>query len=98
MNLDKASEEEKVAICRKYFVGGFFFLPFLWLVNTVWFLKDAVKKNGNQMIRRYVAGSVLGTVVWIGVIVLWTSVYQITRASWGAFGDYISLTVPYGRR
>ena len=98
MNLEKASEEEKVSVSRKYFIGGFFFLPVLWLVNCVWFLKEALKKNGNQMIRRYVAWSMLGTLIWIAVIVTWVSVYQTKRASWGAFGDYISLTVPYGKR
>ena len=98
MNLEKASDDEKVAICRKYFIGGFFFLPFLWVINSVWFFKQAIKKNGNQMIRRYVAGSILGTIVWIAVIVTWTSIYQTTRSGWGAFGDYISLTVPFGSR
>ena len=98
MNLDKAKEEEKVAISRKYFVGGFFCLPLLWAVNSVWFFKQAFRKNGNQLIRRYVVGSMLGTVVWIAIAVLWISVYQTQRPKWGSFGDYISLTLPYGKR
>ena len=98
MNLGKVSEEEKVKISRKYFVGGFFLLPLLWLVNSVWFFKEAFKKNGNRLIRKYVAGSMLGTVIWIGIVVIWVTVYQTQRPNWGAFGDYISLTVPYGRR
>lgn len=98
MNLEKVSEEEKVAISRKYFIGGFFFLPFLWLVNGAWFLKDAFKRNGNHLIRRYVAGSIMGTVVWVAIVVVWISVYQTQRANWGSFADYISLTVPYGKR
>lgn len=97
MNLEKVSDEEKVAICRRYFWGGFFFLPLLWIVNSVWFFRLAIKKNGNHMIRKYVAGSVVGAIVWIAVIIVWTSIYQTTRVNWGAFGDYISLTVPFGR-
>ena len=98
MNLEKVGEEEKVAISRRYFIGGFFFLPLLWVVNSAWFFREAIKKNGNQMIRRYVAGSVVGTVVWIAVVILWTSVYQTQRTNWGSFADYISLTLPYGKR
>lgn len=98
MNLEKANEEEKRAISRKYFIGGFFLLPLLWLVNSVWMFREAFKKNGDQLIRRYVAGSIIGTVCWIGLFVLWVSVYQTQRVNWGAFGDYISLTPPYGMR
>lgn len=98
MNLEKVNEEEKRAISRKYFIGGFFLLPLLWLVNSVWMFREAFKKNGDQLIRRYVAGSIIGTVCWIGLFVLWVSVYQTQRVNWGAFGDYISLTPPYGMR
>ncbi len=98
MNLDKASEEEKLVICRKYFIGGFFLLPFLWLVNAVWFMREAIKKNGNPNIRRYVAGSLLGSIVWSAVVVIWISVYQTQRPDWGDFGHYITITYPYGRR
>ena len=98
MNLDKVGEDEKIAISRKYFIGGFFFLPLLWIVNTVWFFKEAVKKNGNQLIRRYVAGSMVGGLVWIAVFIVWISIYQTQRPNWSSFGDYISLTLPYGTR
>ena len=97
MNLDKVSDEEKATICRKYFLGGFFLLPLLWLVNSVWFFREAVKKNGNRSIRKYVAGSAIGSAIWIAVLVIWVSIYQTQRSSWGALGDYISFTVPYGR-
>lgn len=98
MNLNKVKEEERIVICRKYFVGGFFFLPFLWLVNSIWFFKAAFKKNGNHVLRKYVAGSMLGFIVWLAVITTWICVYLTQRPNWGAFGDYISLNLPYGRR
>lgn len=98
MNLEKVGEEEKVAISRKYFIGGFFFLPLLWVVNCVWFLKEAIKKNGNQQIRRYVAGSMLGAVVWTAIFASWISIFLTQRPNWGYFGDIISLTLPYGTR
>lgn len=98
MNLEKVKEEEKVAISRKYFIGGFFFLPLLWIVNAVWFVREAFKKNGNRKIRKYVMGSMLGTIFWIAIVVLWTTVYQTQRSKWVPFADYISLTLPYGNK
>ena len=97
MNLGKVGEEEKVTICRKYFIGGFFFLPALWIVNCIWFSREAVKKSANRDIRKYVAGSLIGAVIWTAMIVIWISLYQTQRVFWGNFGDYISFTVPYGR-
>ena len=35
--------QEKVDLSRKYFLGGCFFLPFLWAVNAVWFFKVSAK-------------------------------------------------------
>ena len=98
MNLDKVSEEDKVNICRRYFIVGCFLLPFIWLVNSVWFFKEAfIKKNGHPMIRRYVGGSIIGTLTWTAVLIAWTCIYQTQRPFWGVFGDYISVIVPNGR-
>ena len=97
MNLDKVSEEDKVTICRKYFWGGFFLLPALWVVNCIWFSRETIKRTANRDIRRYVAGSLIGALIWTAIIIIWVSIYQTRRASWGAFGDYISFTVPFGK-
>lgn len=43
VSLAKKSPEERLNICRKYFLGGFAFLPLLWLINCVWFYKQAFK-------------------------------------------------------
>uniref|UniRef100_A0A669EE53 Gamma-secretase subunit PEN-2 n=2 Tax=Oreochromis TaxID=8139 RepID=A0A669EE53_ORENI len=44
MNLERLPNEEKLSLCRKYYLGGFAFLPFLWLVNVVWFFREAFLK------------------------------------------------------
>ena len=98
MNLEKVSDEEKLQICRKYFIGGFFCLPFLWLVNSLWFFREAfLTKNANPMLRRYVGVSIVGTIIWTGVVILWTSVFQTQRSHWLPFSDYISVTIPVGQ-
>uniref|UniRef100_V5HEH8 Gamma-secretase subunit PEN-2 n=1 Tax=Ixodes ricinus TaxID=34613 RepID=V5HEH8_IXORI len=41
MDLAKVKDDEKLRLCRWYYRGGFFILPFLWFVNAVWFFKEA---------------------------------------------------------
>ncbi|XP_054660937.1 gamma-secretase subunit PEN-2 isoform X1 [Grus americana] len=41
MNLERVSNEDKLELCRKYYLGGFALLPFLWLVNVLWFFREA---------------------------------------------------------
>lgn len=43
VSLSKKSPEERLNICRKYYIGGFAFLPLLWLINAIWFYKQAFK-------------------------------------------------------
>jgi len=60
VSLEKKSPEERLIICRKYYMGkkkkstkflfiislliaGFAFLPLLWLINAIWFYKQAFK-------------------------------------------------------
>ena len=98
MQLAKLSDADKLNICRKYFIIGCFLLPMVWLMNVVWFLREAFfRKNAPPGLRRYVGGSLIGFLVWLAVFVVWVSVYQTQRPHWNAFGDYISFTVPLGK-
>uniref|UniRef100_A0A5S6QPK6 Gamma-secretase subunit PEN-2 n=1 Tax=Trichuris muris TaxID=70415 RepID=A0A5S6QPK6_TRIMR len=99
MNLDKMNDDEKLFLCRRFFYGGFACLPLLWLVNSVWFFRQAFVRDSfeNQpLLRLYVAGSMIGVVLWTIVLVAWISVFQLKRTDWDAFGDYISFVVPEG--
>ena len=98
MQLAKLSDEEKLKISRKYFIIGFFLLPMVWLMNGMWFFREAfLKKNSPLLLKRYVGGSLVGFLVWLAVAIVWVSVYQTQRPNWGAIGDYISFTVPLGK-
>ena len=97
MNLEKVSKEEKLNLSRKYFYIGLACAPFVWLANAVWFFREAFfKEDPPKGLRRYVLMSMVGTLIWTVVFVLWTIVYQTQRAKWGAFGDYISFWAPKG--
>ena len=45
---------DREALCRRYFIIGFFGLPFLWLINAIWFgnfifiQKGEPKRTGGQ--------------------------------------------------
>lgn len=51
MNLDKASEAERLRICRTYTIVSLFALPWLGLVNIVWFLRTALRTGANRLFR-----------------------------------------------
>ncbi|KAK2831607.1 hypothetical protein Q7C36_016693 [Tachysurus vachellii] len=99
MNLERVSNEEKLNLCRKYYLGGFAFLPFLWLVNVVWFFKEAFVKPAyteQPQIKIYVKRSALGLFLWVAVLTTWITIFQHYRARWGEVADYLSFTIPLG--
>lgn len=99
MNLERVTNEDKLSLCRKYYRGGFILLPFLWLVNSIWFFKEAFMKPQYQEqaeIKKYVVRSAVGVLGWTVVLTVWISIYQHFRPQWGATGDYMSFTIPFG--
>ncbi|XP_061920211.1 gamma-secretase subunit PEN-2 [Entelurus aequoreus] len=99
MNLERLPNEEKLNLCRKYYLGGFVLLPFLWLVNVVWFFKEAFFKpvyTEQLQIKTYVKRSAVGLLLWVAVLTTWITIYQHYRAEWGEMGDYISFNIPLG--
>ncbi|XP_013397554.1 gamma-secretase subunit PEN-2 [Lingula anatina] len=99
MDLQKMKVEDKVELCKKYFYGGFALLPFLWVVNFVWFFKEAFIKQHyeqQQQIRSYVIKSLIGAIIWTAIFITWVTLFQLYRASWGATADYISFIIPRG--
>ncbi|KAK3779315.1 hypothetical protein RRG08_031606 [Elysia crispata] len=99
MDLRRVNNTEKLAMCRKYFFAGFFVLPFLWVVNSVWFFKEAFRKphyTEQADIRSYVIRSMIGAVIWLAIIITWVIFYQTKRVEWGSFGDSLLFIIPYG--
>lgn len=99
MDLRKVKDDEKLRLCRWYYRGGFFALPFLWLVNAVWFFREAFIRQPfeeQKMIRTYVIRSAIGATLWTILLVSWVTYFQLHRVEWGAFGDAISFITPTG--
>nr|AEF33369.1 putative gamma-secretase subunit pen-2 [Crassostrea ariakensis] len=99
MDLAKVKDEDKLNLCRKYYIGGFAFLPFLWFVNSIWFFREAFLKPEYQQqkqIKTYVIRSMIGTAIWIAIITTWVVLFQTNRVAWGITADKISFLIPKG--
>mmetsp|Transcript_31052 Transcript_31052/g.81313 ORF Transcript_31052/g.81313 Transcript_31052/m.81313 type:complete len:99 (-) Transcript_31052:429-725(-) len=97
MNLAKASDDEKLNICKKYYIGGWFFLPWLWLINFFWFMPYALKDGADPKLRKMTVISGIGATVWIIIMAVWVSQYQQNRVKWGETGDDLTANYPKGR-
>jgi len=93
------NDNQKLDLCRKYFYMGFACLPFLWLVNSVWFFSQAFGKQDfptRKPIRNYVIYSMTGAFVWAVAIIAWVTTFQLKRVDWESTGDYLSFNIPRG--
>ncbi|RVE52238.1 hypothetical protein evm_003157 [Chilo suppressalis] len=100
MDLNRLPNEKKLQLCRWYFKVGCMFLPFVWAVNAIWFFKEAFIKSPfeeQKQIKKYVLMSAGGALVWATALIVWVTIFQLRRASWGATGDALSFIVPLGR-
>ncbi|GFN85369.1 gamma-secretase subunit pen-2 [Plakobranchus ocellatus] len=99
MDLRRVKNPEKLMMCRRYYLAGFFVLPFLWLVNGIWFFKEAFRKppyTEQAQIRSYVIRSLIGSAVWLAIIITWVIIFQLKRVSWGVTGEMFTFILPSG--
>jgi len=93
---DNLSEQQQINIAKKMFIGGFLFLPWLWLCNILFFREYVNKQTAPPAVKFYVKGSLLGFLVYTSGFLIWLISYLVSRQSWGATGDQISLVIPNG--
>ncbi|CAI5445480.1 unnamed protein product [Caenorhabditis angaria] len=100
MDISKITDTKKVDLCKKYFYIGACCLPFVWLANACWFFSEAFLlpiTTHRQQIRRYVIGSIVGTVFWIIVLVSWETFFQHYRQQGIEWADSLTFVYPKGR-
>lgn len=98
VKLDKLSREEKIKICRTYWLLGLPLLPLVWVINVCWFFKEAfLKPDPIPEIRSYVIRSALGAVFYLAGIIAWVVAYQRYRGDWGETAWKLALYVPLGK-
>ncbi len=105
---DNMNEETQIRLTRKMFIGGFFFLPWLWFVNYLFFREHMNKPTTHPSVKfcNYFdqflifsidarASLVLFFVV-SAVLVIWYVVFVTQREKWDAVADQISAVIPNG--
>ncbi|XP_055387195.1 gamma-secretase subunit pen-2 [Condylostylus longicornis] len=99
MDLSKMSDERKLYLCNWYFKAGFAFLPFVWIINSIWFYSEAFLRSPfehQKQMKKYVLLSGTLSLMWLSIAVLWVTVFQNNRDKWGQFGDAITFVIPLG--
>ncbi|KAI9257920.1 gamma-secretase aspartyl protease complex, presenilin enhancer-2 subunit [Sporodiniella umbellata] len=96
VKLDKMSSEEHVSISKKMFYGGFAFLPFLWLVNFIYFFSTSRKADSPKELKKYIYLSLTGCIFWFILTTTWYALYVTKRISWGDTADRITVVIPKG--
>ncbi|KAI1725871.1 respiratory-chain NADH dehydrogenase, 49 kd subunit domain-containing protein [Ditylenchus destructor] len=80
-------------------IVGLACLPFVWLVNVIWFYRFAYSKEvfeEKKAIRFYVQASFAGLLVWTVLVTAWTIFFQMTRSSGAVWADYLTFVFPVG--
>jgi len=72
---DNISNEKALGIAKKMFIGGFFFLPWLWLCNYFYFREYLSKPNISSQVRFYARASLVGFVAVTSMFIIWLVVY-----------------------
>nr|Q54BR1.2 RecName: Full=Probable gamma-secretase subunit PEN-2 [Dictyostelium discoideum] len=91
---DKLDDEKMINIAKKLWFIGFFFLPWVWLINILYFIP--YRNSLNDKVKWYLKFSLIGFLGYSTIFMGWMGIYLVNRNKWGAFGDDISITIPFG--
>ncbi|CAI5742352.1 unnamed protein product [Peronospora destructor] len=90
-NLNKEADE---SVAKKMFLGGLVFLPWLHLVNVIFYHKQFLDPSIDASVTRWVRRSFLGFLFWTVLFLSWVLVFQL---NWKDFGwQDLVMVVPKG--
>eukprot|EP00644_Phytophthora_capsici_P010002 jgi/Phyca11/531023/estExt2_fgenesh1_pm.C_PHYCAscaffold_900006 len=88
-NLNKEADE---SVARKMFFGGLAFLPWLHLVNVIFYRKQFMDPSIDANVTLWVRRSFMGFCFWTVLFLSWVLVFQL---NWKEFGwQSIVMVVP----
>lgn len=76
-------------------LGGFLFLPWLWLMNALYFRRH-LKHGGDPRVRRYVIVSLAFGCMEMVLLITWYGLFVTRWYTWGVIGEKIALTLSWG--
>ncbi len=94
-DVSKLTAEEARSISKKMFLGGFFALPLLWLINALYF-RSHLRSGGDGQVRRYVVWSLLGGTLELLVVAAWYVVFYRQWYTWGRLGEQLAVVWSWG--
>ena len=68
----------------------------MYIYSDIYMFSVNQIKNTFEFLFSDVIRSMIGTLLWIGVITAWVTIYQLNRADWGEIGDNLSFIIPKG--
>jgi presenilin enhancer 2 len=103
---EKLSNEDILRISRRYFYIGCAFLPFLWLVNYIYFRAEVEKRSGQLdkrvrncmlLLKKLLRYHLFNMQIF--VINLLSQLFGLFvgyRVQWGAAADKLTVVIPRG--
>jgi len=83
-------------VAKRMFLGGFFLLPWLWLVNWI-YLRNYIKRAAcPSEVRYYVRGSLLGFLISLALVASWAIYYFVQHNQMGVVADSLAVFIPRG--
>lgn len=94
-DVNKMTVETARRVSGIMLIGGIFALPWLWLVNALYFRKH-LRANGDSQVRRNVLISLIGGVIEFVALFIWYIVFHFEWSRWGEFGESIAVVTSWG--
>mmetsp|Transcript_425 Transcript_425/g.562 ORF Transcript_425/g.562 Transcript_425/m.562 type:complete len:108 (+) Transcript_425:80-403(+) len=74
---------DDVILARRMFFGGCALLPWLWIVNILYFLPGIRAGKVNAEVKAWVNRSMAGSAIVVSVLVAWIVIFQLNWIRWG---------------
>lgn len=92
----RLKEQSDFEFCRRRFLIGCFALPFLLLLNVIYFFEELKSDKKNFRVRKYVLLSLIVMLIQTGVWILWLALYQAHRSSGLSSLSILRVDLPIG--
>ena len=74
-----SGEEKLERVARYMFLGGCFFLPWVWILSIIYFWKMYRSDDCNENVKKYISLSIRGVAISTCILTIWVIIFQ---SSW----------------
>jgi hypothetical protein len=91
----KQTPEELESIAFKYYLAGWFFLPFIWLVSR-WYFRQFDDSFLTAPTKRYLRWGLIQFFIVFSLMLAWAITFLVWRPAMGPSGDDLAVVTPKG--